>query len=163
MACLGVHFAITHEQANRLLAADGDEALMVLIEEIEKTWDADNLAESDKAWDAMHRCLTDGRLEYGNGPYPWSYCVLGPRQLHEGDGYIVSLVSPEEVKAVAESLESITAEWFRDRYARVVPKDYAPEYGSEDLEYTWSWFQNVRELYRKAAARGRAVIFTVEQ
>ena len=86
-----------------------------------------------------------------------------PRQLHEGNSYMVSLVSPEEAKAVAEALRPITAEWFHERYVTVVPKDYAPEYGSEDLEYTWSWFQGVRELYEKAAERGRAVLFTVDQ
>ena len=33
--------------------------------------------------------------------------------------------------------------------------------GELDFEYTWDWFENVRELYRKAATQGRAVIFTV--
>jgi hypothetical protein len=163
MACRGVHFAITPSQAEQLLAAAGDHAVMALVEQIEETWDRDNLAESDKAWDAMHRCLTDGRLAYGNGPYPLNHCVLGPRQLYHADDYIVSLVSPEEVQAVARALEPISAEWFRDQYANVVPADYAPEYGPEDLEYTWSWFQRVRALYQQAAARGRAIIFTVDQ
>lgn len=105
MASRGVHFAIAAEQAEALLAADGNDALMKLIEAIEEAWDKDNLAESDKAWDAMHRCLTDGQLEYGNGSYPLNHCVLGPRQLHAGDDYIVSLVSPEEVRDVAKALE----------------------------------------------------------
>jgi hypothetical protein len=163
MACRGVHFAVTAKQAEDLLAADGDEALMELLEGIEEAWDADNLAESDKAWDAMHRCLTDGRLGHGNGSYPLNHCVLGPRQLHKGNDYIVSLVSPEEVQAVASALQGITEEWFRDRYATVLPRDYAPEYGPQDLEYTWSNFRDVRQLYEKAAERGRAVIFTVDQ
>ncbi len=67
MACRGVHFAITSDQVDQFLAAD-DEKVIELIGEIEGTWDADNLAESDKSWDAMHRCLTDGNLNYGNGP-----------------------------------------------------------------------------------------------
>ena len=163
MACRGVHFAITVEQAEALSAAAGDEALMGLIEEIEEVWDTENLAESDKAWDAMHRCLTDGQLEYGNGPYPLSHCILGPRQLHERDDYIVSLVSPQEVADVAKALEKLSPGWFRDQYLNVVPRDYAAEYGPEDLEYTWSWFQGVRDLYRKAAGSGRAIIFTVDQ
>jgi hypothetical protein len=115
MACRGVHFAITVEQADALLAAEGDDALMKLVEAIEQAWDKDNLAESDKAWDAMHRCLADGQLDHGNGTYPLNHCVLGPRQLHEGD------------------------------------------------DYTCSNFEDVKELFRKAAASGRAVIFTVDQ
>ena len=163
MACRGVHFAITAEQAEALLAADGDDALMSLIEAIEEAWDKDNLAQSDKAWDAMHRCLTDGQLEYGNGSYPLNHCVLGPRQLHDGDDYIVSLLSPEEVRDVAKALDPVTAEWFEERYSTVVPKDYAPEYGQDDLDYTWSNIQAVKALFQKAAGSGRAVIFTVDQ
>src|SRR5262249_33050119 len=107
MACRGVHFAITAEPAEALLAAHGDEALMSLIEEIEEAWDGENLAESDKAWDAMHRCLTDGQLGCGNGPYPLNHCVLGPRQLYEGDDYVVSLVSADEVRDVANALQTV--------------------------------------------------------
>jgi hypothetical protein len=121
------------------------------------------LAECDKAWDALHRCLTDGKLEYGNGPYPLNHCVLSPQQLHRGDDYIISLVSPKNVQEVAGALKDVTIEWFQQQYRTVVPKDYAFEYGEEDLEYTWDWFQGVRDLYIKAAERGRAVIFTVDQ
>jgi len=37
------------------------------------------------------------------------------------------------------------------------------EIGEDDFGYVWTWFQNVRGLYGKAAANGRAVIFTVDQ
>ena len=163
MACRGVFFAITPEQADALLAADRDHDVITQIESIEQAWDEDNLAECDKAWDAMHRCLTDGRLECGNGPEPLNHCVLGPRQLHKGDSYIVSLVSAEKVRELAAALEGISEGWFRQQYRTVVPKDYAPEYGEQDLDYTWDWFQGVRELYTKAAARGRPVVFSVDQ
>lgn len=163
MAGRGVFFAVTAEQADALLAAGGDEAVMEQVEAIEQGWDTDNLAECDKAWDALHRALTDGRLEYGNGSYPLSHCVLGPRQLHRGDDYIVSFVSARQAAEVAAALDALTEPWFEERYRTVVPRDYAPEYGEEDLRYTWDWFQAVRELYGKAARRGRAVIFTVGQ
>jgi hypothetical protein len=111
----------------------------------------------------MHRCLTDGRLEYGNGSYPLSHAVLGPRQLHDGDDYIVSVVLPNEVRDVAAALQGITEDDFRSRYFEHVPKDYAPEYGDTDLGYTWEWFLAVRDLYANAAHDGRAVLFTVDQ
>ena len=163
MACRGVHFAITGAQAETLLAAKGDEALMSLIESIEETWDAANLAESDKAWDAMHRCLTDGTLAPGNGTYPLNHCVLGPRQLHEGDEYIVSLVLPNEVRDVASALQVVTPEWFAERYSSVLPRDYAPEYGQEDRDYTWSNLEDVKRLFEKASETDRTIIFTIDQ
>ncbi len=163
MACRGVHFAITSDLADRLLAAEGDDELMEIVEEIEEAWDSENLVESDKAWDAMHRCLTDGNLGHGNGPYPLNHTVLGPRQLHQGEDYIVSLVSPKEVRDVAKALRGITEESFRSLYSTVLPKDYAPEYGPEDLEYTWSNLESVKDLFEKAAADGRSMVFTVDQ
>jgi len=163
MACRGVHFAITDEQLTTLLTADGDEAVRELIEQIEEAWDEDNLAEVDKAWDAIHRCLTDGQLKFGGGPYPLSHCVLGPRQLHKGGGYIVSLVLPNEVLDLAKSLGKVSADWFKEQYRVRVPADYAPEYGDVDRDYTWSYFEEVRDLVAKAAERRRAVIFTVAQ
>jgi len=89
--------------------------------------------------------------------------VLGPRQLHEGDDYIVSFVSPDQVRDVAAALQPLTEDWFQERYQSIVPKDYAPEYGVEDQQYTWDWYQGVRELSTKAAERGRSVVFTVDQ
>ena len=163
MACRGVHFAIAEDQANALLEAEGDEQVMEIVEQIEETWDADNLAASDKAWDAMHRCLTDGQLVDGGGVYPFNHCVLGPRQLYKGDGYIVSLVLPNEVRDVADALRRVSREWFDEQYTTRVPSDYAPEYGPEDQEYTWNWFEGVRDLFVKAASRNRAIIFTVDQ
>lgn len=163
MAHRGVHFAIDQPTIARLLEAVGnDEALMLVIEQIEESWDEKYVAESDKAWNAIHRCLTDGQLFYENGEYPLNRCICGGKQLHAGDDYTVSYVAPEEVKDVAAALLPITPDWFRERYANVLPEDYAPEYGQEDLEYTWSWFQNVRQVFARAAADGRAMIFTVD-
>lgn len=163
MACRGVFFAITAEQAAALEAAEDDDVVMQLVEDVEEAWDGDNLAECDKSWDAMHRLLTDGQLGFGNGSEPLCNCVLGPNQLHAGDDYIVSLVHPDKVKEVAAALADVSRIWFDDRYRTVVPHDYAPEYGDQDRDYTWEWFLEVRGLYEKAAARDRAVLFTVDQ
>jgi Domain of unknown function (DUF1877) len=164
MACRGVHFAITTAQMDALRKAAGDdEAVVELVDAIEGVWDAQYLAESDKAWDAIHRCLTDGQLEFENGEYPLNRCVLGGDHLHEGEDYIVALVTPKEVRDVAQALEPITEAWLRDRYFGVLPKNYAPEYGEDDFGYTWSNLEGLRDFYVRAAEAGRAVIFTSSQ
>jgi Domain of unknown function (DUF1877) len=163
MASRGVHFALDDVTSQRLLAAAGDdEALMAVIEELEEAWDADHLAESDKAWDAIHRCLTDGQLLYENGEYPLNRAIAGGRQLHRGDEYTVSYVPASEVKDVSAALNTVTAEWFRERYLTILPKDYSPNYGVEDLDYTLSWLEDVKALFSRAASEGRAVVFTVD-
>ena len=165
MACRGVLFAITAEEAGRLKAARGDDAkvLSIVQEEIEAAWDAEHLCETDKAWDAIHRCLTDGKLRFGRVEYPRNLCILGGEQLHEGDDYIVSLLSPDQVKEVSEALKPITQEWLRDRYFAIDSEEYSLPFGDEDFEYTWEWFEGVRQFYQKAANEGRWTLFTVDQ
>lgn len=164
MACRGVLFAITDDMVKSLLAAAGDdEKLIGVVEEIEEAWERPFVAETDKAWDAIHRALTDGSLDNDGGEAPLNRAILGGTHLHEGDDYIVALVPAAEVPAVAQALAAIDDDAIRDRYARIVPRDYAPEYGDEDREYTVENFRDVAALYARAAKAGRAVVFTVDQ
>ena len=63
------------DETRRIASATDDDDLMAMIEEIEDPWDREWLVETDKAWDAIHRCLTGGTLEYG--PSPLHKCGRG--------------------------------------------------------------------------------------
>ena len=93
---LGVHFAIDEQTAARLLAASDDAEIAELIEEIEEEMVGVDHCDSDKAWDAIHRCLTDGLLGFDNGTYPLNAMILGGRQVREADDYIVSPLTPKQ-------------------------------------------------------------------
>jgi len=163
MSSRGVHFAVTPAQARQLLAAKSDRKVMELVEEMEEAWEEPFVVETDKAWDAIHRCLTDGSLLYVSGEYPLNHCVCGGRQLFRGRDYTVSFVSAAQVKDVAAALARITRAWMRKRYDLIDPEDYDEvEMGDEDFGYTWENFLDVRRFYKRAAAAGRAVIFTVD-
>ena len=163
MAGRGIHFALTSLEFANILKASSDAELMAIIAVMEATWDTENLAESDKAWDAIHRCLTDGSLLYDSGTYPLNHVICGGRALHKGDDYTVMLVTPAQVADVAAALAPANQVWLRERYFSLInPNDYEFEHGDEDFAYTWEWFQGVRALYEKAAGAGRAVIFTVD-
>lgn len=163
MSCLGIHFALGDEEIRRLLAAEGQDAILAVIEEIEERWDEAWLAQSDKSWDAMHRALSNGTIFYDEGEYPMNRTVLGGKHLYDGDDYVVSFVAPNEVRDVASALAPITEEAFRARYDAIDPDDYDGEHGDADFKYTWEHFLAVRGLYLKAATAGRAVVFTVDQ
>lgn len=136
---------------------------MDLIEEIEETWEEHFVVESDKAWDAIHRCLTDGSLLYVSGEYPLNHCICGGRQLHRGRDYTVSFVSARQVKDIAAALPKVTKAWMQKRYSQIDPEEYNEvEMGDQDFSYTWENFLDVRRFYKKAAEAGRAVIFTVD-
>ncbi|MEU7611822.1 YfbM family protein [Micromonospora sp. NPDC049204] len=155
---LGVHFAITSEQERSLLAAD-DDRVGEFLEEIEESWYDDTFrVDTDKAWDAIHRCLTDGTLDPDGGPYPLSHAVLGGRHLH--DDYYVVYVSAAEVRDVAEALRTIDRVWLRLRFDAIDGSDYDGAQDDDDFEYTWSNFADVQAFYDRAAKADRSVIFT---
>src|SRR3982750_2467884 len=116
MSARGVHFAVTPPQARELLAAKSDRKLMGQIEAIEEAWEEPFVVESDKAWDAIHRCLTDGSLLYDGGEYPLNHCICGGRQLYRGRAYTVSYVTARQVKDVAAALAKVTKARMRKRY-----------------------------------------------
>ncbi len=157
---LGVHFAITSEQEAALLAADDDgDELGEILEELEETWsDATLQADTDKAWDAIHRCLTDGTLDPDGGEYPLSHAVLGGRHLH--DEYYVVYVTAAQARDVAEALQPVDQAWLRRRFDAIDDPDYGGARDEADFDYTWAAFVDVREFYQRAAAAQRAVIFT---
>jgi hypothetical protein len=163
MSCRGVLFALTDEQASRLMDTPGadNDFLMRFVEEVESQWDKEWLQETDKSWDAIHRCLTDGKLEWGESPY--HKCILGCDNLYEGDDYIMNFLSPEEVKQVAAAIKDIDRAELRRRYDAIDTETYQGKLSDSDFEYTWSWFPHLRDFYRKAAAANRSMLFTVDQ
>lgn len=159
---LGVHFAITPEQERSLPAADnnGDsDAVGEHLEEIEESWNDDELkVDSDKAWDAVHRCLTDGTLDPDGGEYPLSHAVLGGRHLH--DEYYVVYITAAQARDVAGALQAVDRTWLCRRFDAVDDPDYRGAHDDADFDYTWDGFVDVRAFYQRAAAVGRGVIFT---
>lgn len=167
MGCLGVHYAIDEDTVSELRQRHTNEARLDFVQtEIEESffesW-PEYYAESDKAWDAIHRVLSDGLLSWDGGTYPLNHTVLAGELLYDETDYIMSLKSPSQVRDVNDSLALITREEFRARYDRLDPNQYDGEIGDEDFEYTWDWFTNVRDLFREAAYAKRYVLFTADQ
>ena len=164
MSGRGVLFALAPADQQRLCDAAelGDEAVWSLVhDELEETIEGQWTFATDKAWDAIHRCLTDGRLDYDNGSPPLNRAIMAGFHQVEGGGDVVSVTPAEDVPAVAEALEQVTRDWLCDRYFAIDPTDYA--LSKQDFEYTWSNFEGLPEFYRRAADAGdRAVVFTVD-
>ncbi|MEX0718775.1 MAG: YfbM family protein [Planctomycetaceae bacterium] len=168
MSCLGVHFALTEDEVAQLRSFDDEqERLDYLQEVIEETYFTSSpewKAESDKAWDAMHRTLADGRLTWDGGQYPLNHTVLAGESLYgDTDAYIMSLKSPQQVRDIAAALPGITEDEFHRRYFAIDTESYGFPMSDQDFRYTWDWFQEVRDLYIRAAAEGRFVLFALDQ
>jgi hypothetical protein len=140
MGCLGVHFALDERDLQALRSQPNDEdRLNYLQETIEESflgaeggWSAD----TDKAWDAIHRALTDGRLGSDNGTYPLNHTIFGGESLYDSNGYIMLLKKPEQVTAIAGALSEITEAEFRRRYFDIDPDDYGMPLTEDDFEYS---------------------------
>jgi hypothetical protein len=163
MTARGVHFAVTTDRAEALLAAEDDDALVAIVEEIEEEWDESFVHESDKGWDALHRCLSDGTLDPERGEPPLNKVFFGGQMLNESDDYFVVMVTPSEVKEIAVALRSVTDEWLRRRYLELEFPDYQGEKSEEDFEYSAGQLDGLPALFAAAADAGRYVIFTVSQ
>jgi hypothetical protein len=152
MSCLGVHFALTHEEVQKLKSFQNEaDRLEFLEEELERAYfekPGEWKAESDKAWDAMHRALANGKLDYRDRG-PLSYVVLAGEVLYTKDDYILSLKTPEKVKEVAHQVGLVTKDSFQEGYDRMPAKEYGFPKSAEDFEYTWEWFRGVAALYEK--------------
>lgn len=149
MTSRGVHFALSSRDEKRVIATDSDEELIELISEdieehLRKPW----MAESDKAWEPLHRCLDEHEVLRN--------IFLGGQHLTaEGSSYIVSFLNKAEVKRIHESLQDVTRGWLQDRCTAIHVDD--------DFEYLWSNFCEVMAFFQDAAKSSRAVIFTADR
>jgi hypothetical protein len=162
MASLGMHFMLTPDQDRLLTAASDDVARRAVVSDIEATQDAAATLRTERAWDAIHRCLTDGTLNIDGGDDPLAHAVLGGRQLYESDNSFVSHVTAPQVAATAAALRPIDKDWLLSRYRKLSATDYDGPYDDDDFVHTWDNLAELREFFGRAATQGRAVIFTVD-
>lgn len=166
MSCLGVHFSLSEDDVLALQKVPECERVDYVHEELEEEYFSEHperIAESDKAWDAMHRALADGKLSWDGGDYPLNHVVLGGEPLYTDPDFIMSLKSPKQVREVAAALPAVTEEEFRRRYFAMDAVSYGTPLSEQDFAYTWEWFQGVREFWLRAAEEGRFVLFTADQ
>ncbi|MET7426853.1 DUF1877 family protein [Dactylosporangium sp. NPDC005555] len=84
--------------------------------------------------------------------------VLDGRHLH--DEYYVVYISADETRDVAAALRGVNRTWLRRRTEAIDDTDYRGTRDHTDFEYTWDGFGDVRALYERDAAAGRAELFT---
>ncbi len=166
MACLGVLFSLNEATVAKLKAFTSDgERLDFLQEDIEEnmmTNEPERYTELDKSWDALHRSLTDGKLEWANGSFPLNHIILGGEQLYHQDDYIMSLKTPEQVEKIAAAIVTISEQDLRNGYNKIDSEEYG-DLSDEDFEYTWTWLLESLAFWKTAAAEKRFVLFTVDQ
>jgi Domain of unknown function (DUF1877) len=164
MACRGLFIAITDEELEELQTIEDEDERVEFTTAVleERYFGTPNACETDKAWDAMHRCFNDTAQVF-DASAPLNVTVLGGQPLSAGPNYIIVAKTPLQVRAVAEALDGIDQSEFRARYSRIDQDQYEHPLSDEDFEYTWQWFEDVRRFYQHVATTGRPVLFAVDQ
>jgi len=168
MSRLGVHFALTDVEVATLRGIEDElERVEYITDEIEEEYFEnipDLIAHCGRAWDPLHRALTDGDLSYDEEDYPLDHVILAGELLYTGSEYIMSLKTPQQVADAEGAMRLIDEAEFRTRYFAI--GDQLSEYAAlseRDFQSTWKAFQIVREFFGRAAVAGRHVLFTADQ
>lgn len=171
MACRGWYTALLPDEAAALLAATKAVDRVEILDSLYQVAESDGRIQSvDKSWDAMHRILCGGWLDFKHGDETLRAVVIGGRRLSEGPDWIISYVEPPLVQKVSATIAGLSEDWFRTQYF-VLDRNprgwfahrYEMDLSDQDFEYTWAYFLEVREFYQRAAGRGLATVFTVDQ
>ena len=183
MAARGSFYGLTKKEVDELKALPEQDRPLFLCDTIYERADFDIDAYSqdvDKAWDALHRCLGEfpadrsfydldesGKVTWADfgkfGTPPLNLTVLGGTRLYSQDNsWFVHLVDPLAVKEIANALKSIDREALSRRYRQYCDGAW-PQYGEEDLDYTWEYFEYMCEFYRRMAKEDRSVAFVADQ
>jgi hypothetical protein len=162
-------FPITQKEAERFLNAatmEGDEAVHLLLEPLlERQGKLPLHVDMDKAWEPIHRCLTEdhtpgGGLDVDGGRYPLNLCVFGGEGLLE-EGYRSAwLVRAEQVADLAEEIFKVSRFWFRARFFEL-PDDQFHEIDETMFEWAWAHFRDLPPFFLRAARQKAAVICTI--
>jgi hypothetical protein len=77
-------------------------------------WDEAHLLQRDKAWDAIHRCLTDRALTIARYSNPLGKLILGRIPLYsDSQSYVVNLIEHGELSEISGALKTVTKEWMK--------------------------------------------------
>ncbi len=161
----GYHIALGREHAKRLFGLKEDQAILQFLEELKADpamKKSGRLLDSGTAWDAIHRCLTEGELDASAGDFPLSHAVLGGKQLHQGDDYAAVLVRPDMTRFIADALAEVGEDDFRKKFFALNPQSYNQRIGEKEFTEVWLALQNLKVFYEAATENLEAVVFTAK-
>lgn len=163
MAGRGVLFAIGDDDVAALLGAEGHADVVRYVKTtIQERWEKGFVAETDKAWYAIHMCVAGGSA-LDESDAPESRCIFGSATLTTEDDRTVAFTPADQVAETAAALAAIDSAALRAQYDLIDPETYAwAELSDDDFKYTWVYFEAARGLWQTAADSGRSVIFTVD-
>ncbi len=159
---LGLHFALSAADEQRLRALSVSKRLRVVSDELEESYADEWMCDTDMFWNAIQRAFNNSELSY-DFDEPLQGVIFGGEALTDTEEDIISLKSAGQVKDIAAALDSLSEDQFRDAYFEIDPEQSGFEPDEEDVENCWETITELKAFYNRAAGVGRSVIFTVSQ
>jgi|688.fasta_scaffold527738_1 hypothetical protein len=160
MGARGVAMSVSEQNANRLIAAKGTDALIELVSEV---YNSSEVFDFDCAWDAIGRCLnqTDYHEDINEDAYPLNLAVLGGEILEseeDSDFRAIRYVSPSQVREVAVAIKRVSKESFCQQFLRIGDPYFQFDLTLETAAEIWMFMPGFIQFYQRAATAGNAVI-----
>ncbi len=161
----GCHIALGREHAKRLFGIKEDQEILKFLEELKASKEmkkSGRLLDSGTAWDALHRCLTEGELDPAAGDFPLNHAVLGGKQLHKGPEYTAVLIRPDMTRFIADALAEVDEADFRKKFFALNRDSYKQPIGEKEFTQVWIVLQDLQVFFEAAADNLEAVVFTAK-
>lgn len=160
----GYYLALAREHAKRLFGIKEDAPLAAFMEELKTAPEmkkSGRALDIGKAWDPLHRIMTDGELDPGGGDFPGNQVVLGGKQLHHAEDFSAILIRPDIVAFVSEALNELKQAEVREKFENL-PATYTQPRGDKEFIELWLAITLMRPFFDAAAENLEAVVFTVQ-
>lgn len=159
MSMIGNFVALSPDRLRALI--DEPDSLEDFLYQEDGDEEPNNRLDLDKAWHAIHFTLNGKAWE---GEEPLFLTILGGEEIGADVGYgPARYLLPDQVRAVAQALNSVSAENFAAKFdpsalaaAEVYPGIW--DEGAEALEYVQSYYEDLRKFYISASERNDSVL-----
>jgi hypothetical protein len=161
----GFHIALSREHAKRLFAIKDDASLLQFLEELKAKPEikkSGRILDCGAAWDAIHRCLTEGELDPAAGEFPLNHAVLGGKELHRGADWTAVLVRPDMTRFISDALEELNEDDVRKKFLALNPQSYREPIDEKHFMQIWIVLQDLKVFFQAAAENLEAVVFTAK-
>jgi hypothetical protein len=161
----GYHIALGREHAKRLFGIKDDQEILKFLEELKASPEmkkSGRLLDSGTAWDALHRCLTEGELDPAGGDFPLNHAVLGGKRLYQGSDYVAVLIRPDMTRFISDALDEVDEADFRKKFFALNRDSYKQPLGEKEFTQHWIMLQDLQVFFEAAADNLEAVVFTAK-
>ena len=160
MSRLGMLYALTEAEVEKLRSVPEDERYDYMLEEIEESlFGTSRSCELDKAWEGIQVCLCGGQWnEESSVP---SNIVFGGEFLVDTQEEVITLKNVDDVKKIVEYLQQNDLREIINQNFWKISDDWTYK-DNNGLEHTLGWSEDILSFYENALNENCQVIFTVD-